>query len=54
MSGLPISFAGVSKSFSSRGGRSQVVLDRVSFSIAAGKTTVIAGGSGREKASPSS
>jgi phospholipid/cholesterol/gamma-HCH transport system ATP-binding protein len=49
MSGLPISFAGVSKSFSSRGGRSQVVLDQVSFSIAAGKTTVIAGGSGQGK-----
>lgn len=44
-----IEFYGVSKSFVSTDGSRQVVLDRVSFAIPAGKTTVIAGGSGQGK-----
>lgn len=44
-----VSFAEVSKSFTSRDGRRQVILDRVSFAIPVGKTTVIAGGSGQGK-----
>ncbi len=44
-----IEFIDVSKGFASRDGLSQKVLDGVSFSIPAGKTTVIAGGSGQGK-----
>lgn len=44
-----IRFSQVSKSFGRRDGSSQVVLDQVSFSIPAGKTTIIAGGSGQGK-----
>lgn len=43
-----IRFAGVTKSFPGRKGR-HVVLDEVDFTIARGKTTVIAGGSGQGK-----
>lgn len=44
-----IEFKDVLKVFRKRGGEVQTVLDRVSFSIPAGKTTVIAGGSGQGK-----
>ena len=44
-----IEFVNVVKSFSRRDGSLQTVLDGVSFSIPAGKTTVIAGGSGQGK-----
>lgn len=44
-----IEFKNVSKSFSSRDGTVQTVLDNVSFSINPGGTTVIAGGSGQGK-----
>jgi phospholipid/cholesterol/gamma-HCH transport system ATP-binding protein len=44
-----IEFIDVSKGFASRNGLAQKVLDGVSFSIPAGKTTVIAGGSGQGK-----
>jgi phospholipid/cholesterol/gamma-HCH transport system ATP-binding protein len=44
-----IEFRDVSKSFTSMDGRKQTVLDNVSFSIPAGKTTVVAGGSGQGK-----
>ena len=44
-----VSFAGVSKSFFGRDGRRQTILNRVDFAIPAGKTTVIAGGSGQGK-----
>lgn len=44
-----IEFVGVSKTFHGRNSKSQTVLDRVSFVIPAGKTTVIAGGSGQGK-----
>jgi len=44
-----IVFENVRKSFFGRDGRRQVVLDSVNFSIPAGKTTVIAGGSGQGK-----
>jgi len=48
MSGAAVEFSGVSKSFGMSRSR-QVVLDNVSFSIPAGKTTVITGGSGQGK-----
>ena len=44
-----IEFKNVVKSFAKRDGGLQYVLDDVSFSIPAGKTTVIAGGSGQGK-----
>ncbi len=44
-----IEFKDVLKVFPKRGGGVQTVLDRVSFSIPADKTTVIAGGSGQGK-----
>lgn len=44
-----IEFREVLKIFPKRGGGVQTVLDRVSFSIPTGKTTVIAGGSGQGK-----
>lgn len=44
-----IEFKNVIKAFPKRGGGVQTVLDQVSFSIPAGKTTVIAGGSGQGK-----
>ena len=44
-----IEFVGVSKTFQGRGSRSQTVLNKVNFGIPAGKTTVIAGGSGQGK-----
>lgn len=43
-----IRFSGVTKSFPGRKGR-HTVLDHVSFAVARGKTTVIAGGSGQGK-----
>ncbi len=44
-----ILFRDVVKTFAKKSGGSQSVLNRVSFSIPAGKTTVIAGGSGQGK-----
>ena len=44
-----IEFIDVSKTFAKKDGTVQTVLDSVSFSIPAGKTTVIAGGSGSGK-----
>jgi len=44
-----IEFKEVSKTFPKKDGGRQTVLDRVSFSIPPGKTTVIAGGSGQGK-----
>ncbi len=44
-----IEFKGVTKAFVRDDGSRQVILDQVSFSIPAGKTTVIAGGSGQGK-----
>ncbi len=44
-----IEFKGVTKAFIRDDGSRQVILDQVSFSIPAGKTTVIAGGSGQGK-----
>ena len=44
-----IEFKKVVKTFAKRSGALQTVLDEVSFSIPAGKTTVIAGGSGQGK-----
>ena len=49
MTSYAIEFRDVLKVFHKRGGEVQTVLDRVSFSIPAGKTTVIAGGSGQGK-----
>ncbi len=49
MNGLGIEFKGVEKSFLREDGSRQVILNRVNFSIPAGKTTVIAGGSGQGK-----
>ena len=46
---VAIEFKDVIKSFGSADGRKQTVLDRVSFTIPVGKTTVIAGGSGQGK-----
>ena len=44
-----IEFRNVLKTFAKQNGGEQVVLDRVSFAIPAGRTTVIAGGSGQGK-----
>lgn len=44
-----IEFKAVEKSFVRDDGSRQVILDKVSFAIPAGKTTVIAGGSGQGK-----
>ncbi len=44
-----IEFKGVTKAFVRDDGSRQVILDQVSFGIPAGKTTVIAGGSGQGK-----
>jgi phospholipid/cholesterol/gamma-HCH transport system ATP-binding protein len=49
MSGTAVEFIGVSKSFGGASGRKQTVLDHVDFAVPAGKTTVIAGGSGQGK-----
>jgi phospholipid/cholesterol/gamma-HCH transport system ATP-binding protein len=49
MTDVAIEFRDVTKSFTSLEGRKQTVLDRVSFSIPVGKTTVVAGGSGQGK-----
>ncbi len=49
MNGTGIEFRGVGKAFLRDDGSRQVILDRVDFSIPAGKTTVIAGGSGQGK-----
>ena len=49
MNETAVTFANISKHFVARNGQSQTVLDRVSFTIPAGKTTVIAGGSGQGK-----
>ncbi len=49
MSSNAIEFREVTKRFYSLDGKVQTVLDKVSFSIPAGKTTVIAGGSGQGK-----
>ena len=49
MKNIAIEFRDVVKTFTSEDGRKQTVLDKVSFSIPAGKTTVIAGGSGQGK-----
>ncbi len=49
MSKAAVEFCEVSKFFVARDGQVQKVLDKVSFSIPAGKTTVIAGGSGQGK-----
>ena len=49
MMNVAIEFEDVVKSFTSADGRKQTVLDRVSFTIPVGKTTVIAGGSGQGK-----
>jgi phospholipid/cholesterol/gamma-HCH transport system ATP-binding protein len=46
---VAIEFIDVIKSFTSADGRKQTVLDRVSFTIPVGRTTVIAGGSGQGK-----
>ncbi len=44
-----VTFSQVSKSFPRRDGSRQMILDQVNFSIPAGKTTIIAGGSGQGK-----
>lgn len=49
MKNAAIEFRGVSKAFAREDGSSQVILDNVSFTIPAAKTTVIAGGSGQGK-----
>ncbi len=49
MSDNAIEFAGVRKSFRRQDGSVQHVLDGVDFTIPAGKTTVVAGGSGQGK-----
>lgn len=49
MSGIAIKFSGVCKSFHKQDGSVQRVLDDVDFAIPAGKTTVVAGGSGQGK-----
>ena len=49
MINVAIEFKEVIKSFVSLDGKKQTVLDRVSFTIPVGKTTVIAGGSGQGK-----
>jgi phospholipid/cholesterol/gamma-HCH transport system ATP-binding protein len=49
MMNVAIEFVDVVKTFTSADGRKQTVLDRVSFTIPVGKTTVVAGGSGQGK-----
>ena len=49
MKNVAIEFRDVVKTFTAADGRKQTVLDAVSFTIPAGKTTVIAGGSGQGK-----
>ena len=49
MNGAIIEFRDVVKVFAKKDGGEQRVLDRVNFAIPAGKTTVIAGGSGQGK-----
>ncbi len=49
MKGLGIEFHEVTKGFVREDGSRQNILDQVTFSIPAGKTTVIAGGSGQGK-----
>ncbi|AGF79093.1 ABC-type transport system involved in resistance to organic solvents, ATPase component [Desulfocapsa sulfexigens DSM 10523] len=49
MNDISIEFKEVAKAFVRDNGSRQVILDNVSFSIPAGKTTVIAGGSGQGK-----
>ncbi|RUM41729.1 MAG: ABC transporter ATP-binding protein [Desulfocapsa sp.] len=49
MSENAIFFEDVSKSFEKEDGSRQVILDAVTFGIPAGKTTVVAGGSGQGK-----
>lgn len=49
MNSIEIEFKEVEKSFVRDDGSRQKILDKVSFSIPAGKTTVIAGGSGQGK-----
>ena len=49
MSENAIVFKDVLKSFEKEDGSRQVILDRVNFAIPAGKTTVVAGGSGQGK-----
>ncbi len=49
MNDIAIEFKGVEKSFVREDGSRQVILDKVNFTIPAGKTTVIAGGSGQGK-----
>ena len=49
MNDIAIEFKGVEKSFVREDGSRQVILDKVDFTIPAGKTTVIAGGSGQGK-----
>lgn len=49
MKGLTIEFHDVSKGFVREDGSRQEILDMVNFTIPAGKTTVIAGGSGQGK-----
>ncbi len=49
MSDTEIEFRDVEKAFFKEDGSKQVILDKVSFTIPAGKTTVVAGGSGQGK-----
>ncbi|MBU0962188.1 MAG: ATP-binding cassette domain-containing protein [Proteobacteria bacterium] len=49
MNDIAIEFKDVEKSFVREDGDRQVILDKVNFTIPAGKTTVIAGGSGQGK-----
>lgn len=49
MSGLSVQFKNVEKFFLRSDGSKHIVLDKVTFTIPAGKTTVIAGGSGQGK-----
>ncbi len=49
MNDIAIEFKNVEKSFIREDGQKQVILDKVNFTIPAGKTTVIAGGSGQGK-----
>jgi phospholipid/cholesterol/gamma-HCH transport system ATP-binding protein len=49
MSGTGIEFKNVEKFFYRADGSKQVILDKVNFSIPAGKTTVVTGGSGQGK-----
>lgn len=49
MNDIAIEFKNVEKSFVREDGYRQIILDKVNFTIPAGKTTVIAGGSGQGK-----